>query len=160
FDHEGSGRGRLRGLGYLRAARRPVKGRRSAQGPCRTNGQDSRELIVLRATRPTAWAGRWEPSGRPAAVAFQQPAEHFPAHDFNGRAIVGRAWWRAARCDVPQALVRPKLVIVLQKHLQQTPKMHLATDREVIEALPLYFLHEALSVRNQVGLLRPDAQNL
>ncbi len=46
--HEGAGQRRLPGLGHLRAARRPGKGRRRAEGPLRADGQDLCKLSAHR----------------------------------------------------------------------------------------------------------------
>ncbi len=71
--HEGAGRRGLPGLGHLRTARRPVEGRRRAEGPVRAHGQDICELR-LRGSR--GCASTRPPAGlsNPFGVNSEMPA--------------------------------------------------------------------------------------
>jgi hypothetical protein len=111
-------------------------------------------------TRPAMTRrARASSSGGLARVVAQQPAEPRAPRDRSGaRAGLCAVAARSDGHHVPQALMRPLGVVVLDVVRHHASKVPLTQDDEVIEALGAHQAHEALGVRVEVGTPRRQAQ--
>ena len=77
-------------------------------------------------------------------VAFEQPAEPFPAND---RSVPARGFGRFYRPTVAQSLVRPFQIQMLNVLLDHVANMGLAEEDHAVKNFPFGILYPGFGVR-------------